>query len=181
MLDAGGKAIILRDEALRRNNGTASQDGASAPRNAGNIQSHRRQAWRLGRTFESCRDIHVKLHLDRPGATNLITAFDQNAVVVNQSRYTASLIVLADRLIDTWAPRAFDTLSEADFDVLAGLGVDIVLLGTGRTLRFPHPRLSSRLLSRRIGLEAMDTAAACRTYNILSGEGRNVAAALIIE
>jgi uncharacterized protein len=131
--------------------------------------------------LNSCRTTHVKLHLDRPGVTNLITSFDADCVQVNQSRYSASLIVLADRLIESWAPRAFDALSEADFDVLAGLGVDIVLLGTGRTLRFPHPRLSSRLLSRRIGLEAMDTAAACRTYNILSGEGRNVAAALIIE
>ena len=123
----------------------------------------------------------MKLHLDRPGATNLITAFEPGSVTVNQARFTASLIVLADRVIDSWAPRSFEALAEADFHTLADLGADIVLLGTGRALRFPHPRLTSRLLSRRIGLEAMDTAAACRTYNILSGEGRNVAAALIIE
>jgi uncharacterized protein len=123
----------------------------------------------------------VKLHLDRPGATNLITAFDAGSITVNHSRLTSSLIVLADRLIESWAPRTFEALSDADFDTLANLGADIVLLGTGRKLRFPHPRLTTRLLSRRIGLESMDTAAACRTYNILSAEGRNVAAALIIE
>ncbi len=123
----------------------------------------------------------MKLHLDRPGASNFITAFEPGSVVVNQTRFTASLIVLVDRVIDSWAPRNFEALADADFHALSDLGADIVLLGTGRALRFPHPRLTSRLLSRRIGLEAMDTAAACRTYNILSGEGRNVAAALIIE
>jgi hypothetical protein len=130
---------------------------------------------------KSCRDNHVKLHLDRPGATTLITAFDRGSVMVNQTRYSASMIVMSDRMNESWAPRTFDALTDGDFETLAGLGADIVLLGTGRTLRFPHPRLTSRLLARRIGLEAMDTAPACRTYNILSGEGRNVAAALIIE
>ena len=123
----------------------------------------------------------LKLHLDRLGATNLITAFDHGFIQVNQTRHVASLIVLADRLIEPWAPRTFDQLAEGDFDLMAGLGVDIVLLGTGRKQHFPHPRLGSRLLERRIGLEVMDTAAACRTYNILTGEGRNVAAALILE
>jgi uncharacterized protein len=123
----------------------------------------------------------VKLHLDRPGATNLIAAFDHGYVQINQTRHTASVIVLTDRVIEAWPPRAFEQISESDFDALAQLGADIVLLGTGRKQRFPHPRLSSRLLSRRIGLEVMDTAAACRTYNILAGEMRNVAAALILE
>lgn len=123
----------------------------------------------------------MKLHLDRPGATNVITAFGPDFVQVNGTRHDASLIVLGDRLIAPWPPRSFDALGEAEFDALAALGAAIVLLGTGARLRFPHPRLSARLLSRGIGLEAMDTAAACRTYNILSGEGRSVAAALILE
>lgn len=112
---------------------------------------------------------------------NFITAFDPHYVQVNQTRHVASLIVLRDRLIDNWQVRAPADLTETDFETLAGLGVEIVLLGTGRSLRFPHPRLTSRLLSRRIGLEVMDTGAACRTYNILAGEGRSVAAALIVE
>jgi len=112
---------------------------------------------------------------------NFITAFDPQYVQVNQTRHASSLIVLRERLIENWPVRTPEDLTEADFEALAGLGVEIVLLGTGRSLRFPHPRLTSRLLSQRIGLEVMDTGAACRTYNILSGEGRSVAAALIVE
>lgn len=123
----------------------------------------------------------VKLHLERPGMMNFITAFDSQYVQVNQTRHASSLIVLRDRLVDHWPVRSLEDLTEADFETLAGLGAEIVLLGTGRSLRFPHARLTSRLLSRRIGLEVMDTGAACRTYNILSGEGRSVAAALIVE
>ncbi len=123
----------------------------------------------------------VKLHIERPGTMNFITAFDSQYVQVNQTRHASSLIVLRERVIADWPVRTLEDLAEADFETLAGLGAEIVLLGTGRSLRFPHPRLTSRLLSRRIGLEVMDTGAACRTYNILSGEGRSVAAALIVE
>ena len=89
--------------------------------------------------------------------------------------------MLRERIVEHWQPRSLGSMTEADFGMLAGLGVEIVLLGTGKRLCFPHPRLTAPLLNRRIGLEVMDTGAACRTYNILSGEGRNVAAALIIE
>ncbi|MBL8385674.1 MAG: Mth938-like domain-containing protein [Burkholderiales bacterium] len=123
----------------------------------------------------------MKLHLDRPAATNIITAFGPQFVQVNGVRHATSLIVLAERLLEHWPPRSPEDLTEAEFDRLAGLGAGIVLLGTGARQRFPHPRLAARLLSHGIGLEVMDTAAACRTYNILSGEGRSVAAALIVE
>jgi uncharacterized protein len=123
----------------------------------------------------------LKLHLDRPGGTNFITAFEPDHVQVNQTRYTSSIIVLRDRVLPDWEPRSPEMLAAAHFEALAGLGADIVLLGTGRTIRFPHPRLSAALMARRIGLEVMDSGAACRTYNILAGEGRNVAAALILE
>ena len=121
----------------------------------------------------------MKLHLDRPGGINVITAFDGSAVRVNQIAYRDSLIVLPDRIVEAWGPDASTGLEASHFELLAGLGAEIVLLGTGPQLRFPHPRLTARLLSARIGLEVMDTGAACRTYNILSGEGRNVAAALL--
>lgn len=126
-------------------------------------------------------DQPLKLHLDRQGALNFITAYDPGYVQVNQTRHHASLIVLGDRIVEPWRPRAFEDLGETDFEVLAGLGADIVLLGTGRTLRFPPPRMSRSLMARHVGLEVMDSSAACRTFNILVGEGRNVAAALILE
>lgn len=122
----------------------------------------------------------MKLHLDRAGAINVITALDADSVRVNQTRYSTSLIVLRERLVENWTPRSVADLVEHHFDDLAELGADIILLGTGTKLAFPHPRLAARLYAARIGLEVMDTGAACRTFNILAGEGRNVAAALIL-
>ena len=64
---------------------------------------------------------------------------------------------------------------------LATLEAELVILGSGTRNRFPPPAWLAPLMARRLGLETMDTAAACRTYNILAGEGRNVVAALILE
>jgi uncharacterized protein len=121
----------------------------------------------------------LKLHLERNNTLNFITAFDASQVQVNETSYAAPLIVLPQQLIEDWRPRVFADLTEADFVRLAGLGMEIILLGTGAKQSFPHPRLTRALMEKRIGLEVMDTAAACRTYNILAGEGRSVAAALL--
>ena len=79
-----------------------------------------------------------------------------------------------------FAPAGFDALAEADFAALLAHKPEVVLLGTGATLRFPHPRLLAPLTDARVGVEVMDTPAACRTFNILSGEGRRAIAALIV-
>ena len=71
-------------------------------------------------------------------------------------------------------------MGAGDFKFLLALEPEIVLLGTGATLRFPRPALSHCLTQAHIGLEVMDTAAACRTYNILVAEGRRVLAALLL-
>ena len=76
---------------------------------------------------------------------------------------------------------SFDALAEADMAAIAALECPIVLLGTGLRQRFPSPALLRPLIERRIGVEVMDSHAACRTYNILMAEGRDVAAALIVE
>lgn len=101
--------------------------------------------------------------------------------MIGESVYTRSLVVLADRVLDDWPPRHFDQLTAGHFEQLAVLAVDTVVLGTGLRQRFPHPALTAPLIARGIGLEVMDTAAACRTFNILSGDGRLVAAALVLE
>jgi uncharacterized protein len=90
-------------------------------------------------------------------------------------------VVLPDSLIEPWDIAGFDALSRAHFEYLLSLQPEIVLLGTGTQLRFPAPALSRPLLAARIGLEVMDTRAACRTYNILMAEGRKVAAALLLD
>lgn len=100
--------------------------------------------------------------------------------MVNSQRFEKSLIVLPDQLIPDWDPRTVDALSEAHFAQLATLNVEIILLGTGRTLRFPAQRLMLPLVQAHIGCEVMDSFAAARTYNILMGEGRSVAAALLL-
>ena len=121
----------------------------------------------------------LKLHLDQPANFNAITGYGPGYVQVNQTRHAGSLVVMPQQLIENWRPQSFEDLTADDFAELAKLQVEIVLLGTGDTLRFPHPKLTRALMERRIGLESMSTAAACRTYNILMGEGRAVAAALL--
>ena len=113
-------------------------------------------------------------------ALNRITGYGDGYVLVNQARHAASLIVLPERIV-TWSTPEFESLSRADFELLAGLDQEIVLLGTGARLRFPRPELTRPLAAARIGLEVMDLHAACRTYNFLMAESRKVAAALLMQ
>ncbi|MBI5462432.1 MAG: Mth938-like domain-containing protein [Gammaproteobacteria bacterium] len=110
----------------------------------------------------------------------LIRAYAPGQVTVNADVLTHSLIVSAERLIRDWPPQCFEELSAAHLHTAATLQPEILLLGTGARLRFPHPSLLAGLHSQGIGIETMDTAAACRTYNILVSEGRRVAAALLM-
>lgn len=122
----------------------------------------------------------MKLHLSRSDNTYLITGYGSDHIRVNGIRHESSLIVLPDEVITDWASR-LDQLTAEHFDRVALRAPEIILLGSGRKLRFPSPALYAGLIRARIGIEVMDTAAACRTYNILAAEGRRVAAALILE
>jgi uncharacterized protein len=124
----------------------------------------------------------VKLHASAPGARNTFTAYGEGFVMVNGQRFEASesrAMIVTPESIVPWSAAAFDSLAEADFEVFLGLGLEVLLLGTGARQRFPHPRLTRALAERRIGIEVMDLRAACRTYNILAAEERRVAAALL--
>jgi uncharacterized protein len=83
--------------------------------------------------------------------------------------------------VTSWAVDDFAKLGAEHFEVIAGLNPELVIFGSGSRIRFPRPALLQALMSRRIGLETMDTAAACRTYNVLLAEGRSVVAALLFE
>ena len=122
----------------------------------------------------------MKLHASSAGAANTITAYGDDYVMVNGDRRETSVIVTPE-VVQPWTAASFDTLSADDFARLAELGVEIVLLGTGRRQRFPHPRITASLTEARVGLEVMDLKAACRTYNILVAEARKVALALVFE
>ncbi len=79
-----------------------------------------------------------------------------------------------------WPRSRVEELQREDFDALLALKPELVIFGSGRTLRFVHPSITRGLIEARIGIECMDTAAACRTYNVLVSEGRRAVAALII-
>ena len=110
----------------------------------------------------------------------MFTGYGDGYVAVNGARHSASLVVSGDRLVTDWPVSSVEGLGADHLAAIVELHPEIVLIGTGRTFVFPEPRLLAPLHDARIGVEVMDTAAACRTYNILLGEGRNVVAALII-
>ena len=121
----------------------------------------------------------MKLQLAQTEGWNTFTAYGEDYVSVNAVRHQDNLIVLPYQLIEKWTPASFSTLSRADFDFLATLDAEIILLGTGKLLRFPSPELMQSLMQARKGIEVMDTQAACRTFNVLAGEKRKVADALL--
>jgi uncharacterized protein len=122
----------------------------------------------------------MKLHLTTAENQHLITGYGERFVEINKQRYAQNLIVMADKLILDWLATDFASLAEAHFEQIVNLKPEVVLLGTGEKHEFLHPKTVQRLTEKNIPLECMTTAAACRTYNFLMSEGRNVAAALLI-
>ncbi|MCC8391307.1 Mth938-like domain-containing protein [Paraburkholderia sp. MMS20-SJTR3] len=123
----------------------------------------------------------MKLHQDSSGALNTVTGYGADYVEINLVRHSGSILVLPDTPVIRWPVSSFEHLSAEHFAMLIEAAPEVVVFGTGERLRFPHPRLTAALTAKRIGVEAMDFKAACRTYNILMAEGRKVAAALLIE
>ena len=121
----------------------------------------------------------MKFHLQAP-TTNVVTGSGPGWVRVGQTEYRGNLVLLPDAIVEGWAPNGFAALTEADFAALLDHRPETVLLGTGARQQFPHPRLLKALSAARVGVEVMDTRAACRTFNILVAEDRRVAAALIV-
>ncbi|HEX4985657.1 MAG TPA: Mth938-like domain-containing protein [Burkholderiales bacterium] len=122
----------------------------------------------------------MKLHASQNSGLNIFTSYGHGYVSVNGVRYESSVLVVPRGDVRLWHVADPDALVQDDFQLLANLRPELVLLGTGETLRFPHPRTLMTLTAAGIGTEVMDSRAACRTYNILAGEGREVAAALIL-
>lgn len=121
----------------------------------------------------------MKLQLNQTAGQNAFTAYGEDYVSVNAIRYNSNLVVLPDRLITDWTQSSFATLRVEDFESLAALDAEIILLGTGHQLRFPSHELLRPLMQANKGVEVMDIHAACRTYNILLAEGRKAAACLL--
>lgn len=122
----------------------------------------------------------MKLHLTQSEGNQLINAYKSGEISINHLKYQESLILFPKEVITSWQVHQFDDLTEAHFDIFVERKPEVIILGTGAKHRFIHPKLISQLTELNIPVECMTTDAACRTYNILMSEGRNVAAALIL-
>lgn len=110
--------------------------------------------------------------------SNLIRRYARGEIVVGETIFTGSVIVTGSATISDWAPADFNALAPDHLDTVLALEPEIILLGSGDSQKFPAAHLIAHVADSGIGLEAMDTGAACRTFNILRAEGRAVAAAL---
>lgn len=122
----------------------------------------------------------LKFHLSTAEG-NVFTGHGLGFVRLGIVEYRENIVVTPEKIVTGWAPRGFDALAAEDFATLVELAPEIALFGSGATIRFPHPRLARALTDAHIGLEVMDTPAACRTFNILAAEGRRVAAAILLD
>lgn len=123
----------------------------------------------------------LKLHVDPHSVQHVVTSYSAGRVAVNGRVLMRSLLLLPDRIDESWGPETFAALAPGHLEQLARLPCDVLLLGTGVRQRFPAAAMLRPLIEAGRGFEVMDTPAACRTYNILVAEGRAVAAALIVE
>ncbi len=141
----------------------------------------------------------MKIHLDTPSGY-VIHSYGEGQITVRvplderpdaaaetppspetaRKTLTRSLIITPDRLITDWPPGDLSELAAHHLEPIVALEPELVLLGVGRRLRFPEPALVAPLANRGIGVEFMDSAAACRTYNLLAADDRRVAAAILI-
>ncbi|HIV72776.1 MAG TPA: Mth938-like domain-containing protein [Candidatus Aquabacterium excrementipullorum] len=122
----------------------------------------------------------MKFQPDRPEGTNVIHAVTRTQVSVNGQAHTTSVLVPTDAALAPWAPVDLASLTADHIAEILPFKPELVILGSGPTLRFVHPSILRPLIDAGIGVETMDTPAACRTYNVLTSEGRKVLAALII-
>ncbi len=122
----------------------------------------------------------MKLHLTPAHGIHLITARGTGFIEVNRVRHTTSLLLMADS-VRAWAISDIASLTREAVAELVALRPELVLIGSGERHQFPAPDSYRGLLEAGIGVEIMSTDAACRTYNFLASEGRQVLAALIIE
>jgi uncharacterized protein len=123
----------------------------------------------------------VKLQSDPHSGANTITGYGDGYIEINKIPYSHAVLLSSDGEILKWSIKSFEELNPADFTQMASLKPELIIIGTGKRQRFPTPELLKTLIEAKIGFEVMDSQAACRTYNILVGEGRQVLLALIVE
>ncbi len=118
--------------------------------------------------------------LPDPTQASSVTGYGPDWVAINGEKFTSSLVISTLAAPFLWECAEFDDLQSSHFERLAELDTELVIFGSGARIRFVQPALMQALYARGIGVETMDTQAACRTYNFLAGEGRRVVAALLL-
>ena len=122
----------------------------------------------------------MKFQLDAPGGITLVRGYAPGQLRIGELTHTGSVILTPTSVIEHWRPMSAGDVCADDFAPLLELRPEVLLFGTGVRQQFPSPDVLRHLYAQRIGVEVMDTAAACRTFNVLVAEGRSVVAALIV-
>ncbi len=123
----------------------------------------------------------MKFQPDTLDGVNTITRHEAGRLWVGNTPFAHSVLVPWVGTVRPWAPREFGQLGPADFEAIVALQPELVIFGSGARMRFVPPACLRALIERRIGVETMDSAAACRTYNVLVSERRSVVAAVLLE
>jgi uncharacterized protein len=122
----------------------------------------------------------MKLQPDRMDVL-AVTGYGEGWIGINRDKVEHSVIISSKGALLPWPCQHPDDLTPAHFQAVSELGIELLIFGSGRRLQFPPAHCLQGLIQLGLGIETMDTQAACRTYNILAGEGRHVAAALIVQ
>jgi len=122
----------------------------------------------------------MKFAQDSKDSGYVITAYDNDAVSINGKTFSQSLIVTTTQLDENWDVTGIELLAPNHIDQVLSFKPELIIIGTGNKLIFPAVEVYSAIIKHGIGIDFMDTHAACRTYNILMSEGRDVVAGLIL-
>lgn len=122
----------------------------------------------------------MKFQPDQLEGVNAISRLEAGRLWVHQTPFTQSVLVPWRGEVQTWSATSTGELNSAHFEQVLALSPELVIFGSGDKLSFVSPQLYRALIERRIGIETMDTAAACRTYNVLVTEGRKVVGAILL-
>ena len=123
----------------------------------------------------------MKFAEDHNSANYKISAYDHDSIGINGLPHKQSLVLSPMEVLDGWTPSQYSDLEADHLDAIYAMKPEIIILGTGLKQVFPAAEILRRFAKEQIGYEIMDTQAACRTFNILMAEGRNVVAGLFLK
>jgi uncharacterized protein len=123
----------------------------------------------------------MKIELDSENSTsNKIISYSDDSFTLKDKVIKSNLLISKDHLIENWSVESYQYLALQQMDQIIAWQPEVILIGTGKESGIQNLELLSYVTSKNIGLEIMNTGAACRSYNLLIDEGRNVAACLFL-